>query len=275
VREAVRARLGDEVADRLPPGFQRLGSVLLLRLPEGLRPHYPEIGEAWRTELGVRTVFVRSGPIAGEFRRPSVERIAGDGGETQFAENGIRYRLDAERLMFAEGNQGERRRFGALVRPGETFVDLFAGIGYFTLPGLVHGRAARALAVEKNPLAFRYLSENLEINGVADRATALLGDNRDAPVPLGEADRVVLGYLPSSLPWLDRALDLLSPRGGWLHVHLVVDASAGVAGAETRVREAIARSVGAVDRLEGREVKPYGPGRQHIVVDVRVTPRLR
>jgi tRNA wybutosine-synthesizing protein 2 len=275
VRATLRARLGDEVARQLPAGFQRLGSVLLLRLPDGLRRHYPAIGEAWREELGVRTVYVRTGPVVGEFRRPSVEAIAGGGGETEFSENGIRFRLDAARLMFAEGNQGERRRFGALVRPGETFVDLFAGIGYFTLPGLVHGGAARAFAVEKNPLSFRYLVENLELNRVAGRATALLGDNRDAPLPLGQADRVVLGYLPSSLPWLGRAVALLTPDGGWLHVHLLTDTRAGSAGAEARVREAIEGTGGACERLVGREVKPYGPGRAHAVVDAWVIPRGR
>ena len=275
MRATLRARLGDAVADRLPTGFQRLGSVLLLRLPEEMRRDYPAIGKAWQEELGVRSVFVRTGPVSGEFRRPSVEPIAGDGGETEFSENGIRFRLDATRLMFAEGNQGERRRFGALVRPGETFVDLFAGIGYFTLPGLVHGRAARAFAVEKNPLSFRYLEENLSLNRVADRATALLGDNRDAPLPLGEADRVVLGYLPSSLPWIGRAVELLSPDGGWLHVHLLADTRVGIAGAEARVREALGGAGGTVDRLVGREVKPYGPGRAHAVVDAFVIPRGR
>jgi tRNA wybutosine-synthesizing protein 2 len=249
--------------------------VVLLRLPEELRPYYPAIGEAWRSERGVATVLVRTGPVVGEFRRPSVERIAGDGSETEVVENGIRFRLDAARLMFAEGNQGERRRVGRLVRPGETVVDLFAGIGYFTLPALVHGRAARAIAVEKNPLSFRYLEANLRLNSVADRATAMLSDNRDAPVPLGEADRVFLGYLPSSVPWVGRALELLSPSGGWLHVHLVANARPGVVGAEAEVRDAVAASGGGIGRLAGREVKPYGPGRQHAVVDVEVTPPRR
>jgi tRNA wybutosine-synthesizing protein 2 len=259
----------------LPGGFQRLGSVVILRLPDGLRPYYEAIGKAWCSERGIRTVLVRSGPISGEFRRPGVERIAGDGAPTIVAEHGVRYRLDAERIMFAEGNQDERRRAGALVRPNETFVDLFAGIGYFTIPGLVHGRAGRAIAVEKNPLAHRYLVENLELNAVARRASALLGDNREVPLPAGEADRVFLGYLPSSLPWIGRALELLRPEGGALHVHLVADARAPLSEAEATVRDAVEREGGGAIELAAREVKPYGPGRRHIVVDARVTPPRR
>jgi len=272
VRARLRSEFGSAVADRLPAGYQRLGSVLLVRLPPGLEAAHRALGEAWCHELGVRTVLVRTGAITGEFRRPAVVRIAGPSGETEFWEDGIRYRLDAERIMVAEGNRTERRRFGRLVRPGETVVDLFAGIGYFALPALVHGRAARVLAVEKNPLAFRYLEENLERNGVAARARAWLGDNREVDLPTGVADRVVLGYLPTTLPWVPRALELLRPAGGTVHVHLVVRSRGGPSEAAAEVREAVARAGADVRSVAAREVKPYGPGRAHAVVDVDVGP---
>jgi tRNA wybutosine-synthesizing protein 2 len=273
VRARIRAEFGDEVARRLPQGYQRLGSVLVLELDPGVRAAYGRIGAAWTETLGVRTVLARTGTVSGEYRQPSLERIAGGGSETELRENGVRYRLDAARTMFARGNQGERRRFGELVRPGETVVDLFAGIGYFTLPALVHGRAGWVHAVEKNPVAFRYLEENLGINAAAARATAYLGDNREVPIPLGTADRVILGFLPSSLPWIDRALELLRSSGGWLHVHLVAPTRPGIPLAIGSVRDSVARAGAEVLSASGREVKPYGPGRLHAVVDVRVALR--
>jgi tRNA wybutosine-synthesizing protein 2 len=275
VRRSISIQLGPAVAERLPDGFQRLGPVVILRLPPELRRVYAAIGAAWSSETGVRTVLNRTGPVTGEFRRPSVERVWGDGTETELVENGIRFHLDAARVMFAPGNQGERRRIAGLVRPGETIVDLFAGIGYFTLPALVHGRAARVFAVEKNPVSFRYLERNLQLNGVADRATAILGDNRDVGIPTGSAERVFLGLLPTSIPWVGRALELLAPDGGVLHVHLVVDVRAGLSGAQSEVRLAVERSGGQVASIAGRSVKSYGPGRAHVVVDVRATTPRR
>jgi len=257
----------------MPRGYQRLGRVLLLRLPASYRPYFARIGRAWQEELGVATVLVRVGPVEGEFRRPTVERIAGGSSETEVVEHGIRWRFDAARVMFAAGNRTERQRAGRLARPGETVVDLFAGIGYFAIPAAVVGRARRVVAVEKNPVAFGYLTANAARNGVADRINARLGDNRDVPLPPGSADRVFLGYLPDAVPWVRRAVGLLVPDGGWLHVHSVADARGARDAATARVREAVTDAGGRVtEPPRGREVKPYGPGRTHVVVDVRVRP---
>ncbi len=276
--ERVRARLRvaapAALAAAMPPGYQRLGRVLVLRLPAPFRPYFPLLGAAWCAELGVTTVLVRVGPIAGEFRRPTVERIAGGPTETEVVEHGIRWRFDAAELMFAAGNRTERERAGRLVRPGETVVDLFAGIGYFAIPAAARGRAGRVVAVEKNPVAFRYLRENAERNGVADRIDARLGENRTVALPAGTADRVFLGYLPDAVPWVARAIELVRPAGGWLHVHTVEDARGAAGRAAERVADALARAdAELLEAPRPREVKPYGPGRTHVVVDARARPR--
>lgn len=53
-----------------------------------------------------------------------------------------------------------------------------SGIGYFTLPYLVHARASHVHACEWNPDAVEALQKNLEANGVSDRCTIHRGDNR-------------------------------------------------------------------------------------------------
>ncbi len=253
----------------MPRGYQRIGTVLLLRLPPKLAPYRRLLGEAWQEELGVETVLARTGPIDGELRHPRVERLAGDTTVTEVVEHGVRWRLDAARVMFAAGNRTERRRVAGLVRPGERIADLFAGIGYFAIPAAL--ALARVSAVEKNPIAYRYLVENAARNGVQERLEPHLGDNRDVPLPRGAYDRVFLGYLPSAVPWIGRALELAAPEGATLHVHLVVDAR----GALPRAREEVAAEVArrgaqGAGPARARAVKPYGPGRTHVVVDAPV-----
>ncbi len=270
--ERVRARLqgvlGLAELDRLPDRYQRVGRVLILRLPEELRLHYPDIAAAWCEELGVGAVLRRAGETHGELRLPGLERIAGDDTRTEVVEHGIRYRFDAATILFARGNKTERHRIGGLVQVGETVADLFAGIGYFTLPAAVTGQAGQVWAVEKNSESFHYLEENVRCNRVADRVTCLRGDNRDVELPTGGFDRVLLGYLPSSVGWIDRAVPLLRPVGGTLHVHLVVGHREGLMEAEGKVR-AVAEQAGArVLATEARAVKAYGPGRVHAVVDL-------
>lgn len=267
--DRVRARLAPlppDAAALLPRGYQRLGRVLVLRLPEALRPRFAEIGAAWQEVLGVATVLRHAGRTVGEDRHPAVEVIAGGPTETEVREHGVRYGFDAAAVMFAAGNKSERRRAGLVVRPGETVVDLFAGIGYFTLPAARPGGAARVVAVERNPVAYRYLVANLHSNGVADRVEAILGDNRGVPLPRHAADRVFMGYLPSALPWVRRALSVARP-GATLHVHLVGDSRGGPAGAAAQVARALAAEGVEDPALDGRTVKPYGPGRTHFVVD--------
>ncbi len=272
VRNRLAARVGHGVAARLPAGYQRLGRVLVLQLAEDLRPHFPTIGEAWRRELGVDTVVRRAGSVGGELRIPRLETIAGTETRTEVMEFGIRYRFDARTVLFARGNRTERQRAGAVTRPGETVVDLFAGIGYFTLPAAIRGSAEWVWAVEKNPDSFRYLQENVDLNGVRDRVRPVLGDNRAADLPRGTADRVFLGYLPDSTPWIPRALELLRPGGGTVHAHLVVGVRDGLDAAASEVVAAVEQAGGRVESTSARRVKSYGPGRVHAVVDVAVRP---
>ncbi len=270
VRSRLAERIGPGPAALLPSGYQRVGRVLILCLPPPLRPHRHLLGELYREELGVEAVLARHGPVRGEMRLPDLETIAGGSTETEVVEHGIRYRFDAAKLLFARGNRTERQRIGRLTRPGETVVDLFAGIGYFALPAAVVGRAGRVVACEVNPLAHHYLEVNARANGVADRVTALLGDNRTLPLPRGGADRVILGWLPDALPWLARGVELLRPDGGVLHVHLITGTRGGVAEAEARVADALGRRGAGPATVAGREVKAYGPGRLHAVVDVTI-----
>ena len=52
------------------------------------------------------------------------------------------------------------------------------GIGYFTLPYLVHAGAGFVYACEWNPDAVQALKKNLALNRVAERCCVLQGDNR-------------------------------------------------------------------------------------------------
>lgn len=57
-------------------------------------------------------------------------------------QHGIKYSLDVTRCMFSSGNVTERARMGRQACQDQVVVDLFAGIGYFTLPMLVQAGMA-------------------------------------------------------------------------------------------------------------------------------------
>ncbi|MFQ5908303.1 MAG: class I SAM-dependent methyltransferase family protein [Thermoplasmata archaeon] len=267
--DAVRAaaQLPEALKDFLPHRWERIGEVLILRLPSPLEAYGEEVGEAYGHILGLKAVIQETNGIQGPFRSPQRSLLWGDDTATVHTENGIRYRLDPTKVMFSAGNMNERSRMGHLTRPDEVVVDLFAGIGYFALPMALHGGARRVVACEINPTAFGYLQENVQLNG----ATAIeprLGDCRKV-APDDEGDRVVLGYLRDTHRFLPTALRVLR-RPGWLHYHEACPDGA-VERLEAHLRGAT-RDVGRdVLTLQRHRVKAYAPGVSHWVFDARIS----
>lgn len=270
VLRRLRGCLPDGLLPLVPAKWEQHGDVLVLRLPEALLPHASEVGAAFAHAMALRTVLHDPAGVAGELREMRAVPIFGEDPVAEHVENGIRYRFDAGRIMFSSGNLHERMRAAALPVAGEVVADMFAGIGYFTLPIAVHGKPARVVAMEKNPLSFRYLQENVARNEVAHVVEPWLGDNRDHPEE-GFADRVLMGYFPRTERFLPKALALLKPSGGTLHMHNTAHAERW---REELTAQVLAAAPGA--RIEeARVVKTFSPGVVHAVVVARIPAGAR
>lgn len=153
---------------------------------------------------------------------------------------------------------------GNIIADNQVVVDLYSGIGYYTVPFLVHAKAAVVHAFEWNINSVAALIVNLSMAGVAkDRCILHYGDNNcavfgrhqpDATEPISidnfncytvrdvaheteekldswakaltdVADRVCLGLLPSSRGGWDAAVRVLNRKGGTMHVHYNVNAT--------------------------------------------------
>lgn len=157
------------------------------------------------------------------YRRPTVELLLGHNGLVRHRDNHILYQFDVTKCMFSFGNVSEKMRMAALDCSEEVVVDLFAGIGYFTLPLLIHSKAKHLYACEWNPDAIEALRNNLILNKIdPNRCTIIEGDNRSNR-PTNVAQRVLLGILPSCRDFMRTALDCVDKRtGAILHCHDLV-----------------------------------------------------
>src|SRR5438046_10665781 len=111
--------------------------------------------------------------------------------------------------MLSPGNIEERLGITSRVRPGAVVADLFAGIGYFTLPLAMRSHPEIVYACELNPISFQYLVRNIRLNR-ATNVVPLLGDCRDAK-PRGVADWVIMGHFDAR-EYLDEAFAALRTK---------------------------------------------------------------
>ena len=266
-------KLGDSVAhDLLPRRLRILGHVAVLWLEPEAIPAKARIGQVvLEFDSKIRSVLRRTAPISGPFRQPAVELIAGDAHtETAFRENRCTFHLDPMKVMFSIGNKAERARMSQL-GAGELVIDMFAGIGQFSIPMAVHAHPRLVHAIEWNPDAFHYLQQNIEANRVTHLVTPHLGDTGVlAPqIAQGNADRVLMGLIQGTTRYFKQALACLH-TGGILHVH-EIGPRHDAAGRTVELLERAAQDERRqVTLLATRTVKTFSPGWNHFVIDARI-----
>lgn len=255
-----------EVLDELPMKWEYVGDIVIIKLRGSAEPYKGRIGRVYAEQLDKSTVCVDRNGVTGEFRRPEMEVIYGTETESVRLENGIRYCFDVTKVMFASGNVDERERMKNLDCTGETVVDMFAGIGYFTLPLAKFSGAKRVIACEKNPESFAFLRRNIVLNEVEDIVEPVLGDNRDLPGK-AFADRILMGYVQITSEFLPKALEMIRP-GGIIHYHDTFYVNEY----EERIRSIFEDACGpdGFEILGIREVKSFAPSVSHYVADVRI-----
>ena len=301
--ESILRQRGWDDADleRVPASWAVVGDVILVGIPEEC-PDETAVAEALLELHGGADLVLADEGVVGRHREPRTRRLAGEGDpETIHVEAGTRYALDPTKVMFSPGNKAERIRMGEVVEPGERVFDMFAGIGYFTLPMARAG--AHVTAAEINPTAFRYLLENAALNDVTDRIEAYRADCRDVADGVA-ADRVVMGYYdPASVgtddagptadaesadsgavlepgppdtdfdpaAFLAHAVAATDP-GGTIHYHDVGADPEPWSEPIARVRRVAEERDRSLEIVDRRRVKSIAPGLVHVVLDVVVAP---
>ena len=203
--------------------------------------------------------------IQGTKREPVYNILYGSETETINRENGCLFKLDLAKVMWSKGNNNERLRIAKLVEDDETVLDMFAGIGYFSIPIGVHSNAKQVYSIEINPNSYFYLTENIKLNKLTN-VVPILGDCM-IHAPKYKADRIVMGYVKTTHHYLRVAIDSLN-EGGILHYHETVPEKL----MKTRPIERIISQAGNrdVEILKINKIKKYAPGVEHVVVDARI-----
>lgn len=275
LKEKLRGIIIDENLSLLPRGFQTLGKVMILKLHPKLLERRKIIANACLEILPkIKSVYLNLGKVKGKFRQPEIiEYLAGeDNPIVEHTEHGIRYIFDITKIMFSKGNLNERKHLATLVKDGEIIVDMFAGIGYFSLPIAKHSLADKIYSIELNPDAYKFLVKNIKINHFENKIVPIYGDCKIEVIRLGEsgikADRVIMGVFPAPKDFIKEALILAKDKTIY-HYEGVVEKEKYL-DLFDEFKEIAKRQSLQCKLLSKRFVKSYGPNLYHIVLDIEV-----
>jgi len=270
IKKSLLKKIPQDLIIKIPDKWEKVGDIGIIKLPSLLENYSYTIGKSFAEILQCKTVLNDVGGITGIYREPENKIIYGSNDTiTIHKENDIRFKLDPQKIMFSSGNMDERIRMATISNKKETVVDLFAGIGYFTLPMAVYSKPKNIFACELNPVAYNYLCENIVLNDVSNIVTPIKGDNRDV-APKNIADRVVMGYIEETYEFLPIAIKCLKGKKGIIHYHEVCPDESlpdRLLINIDRVAEEFNRKA---ELITYKHVKSYAPGISHVVLDVRL-----
>jgi len=280
LREKVRLILQHELSDEelalLPLGFQIIGNNVILRLNEDLLNKKKEIADAYLELLpNIKGVYLNLGIIEGTFREPEkIEFIAGENNPIVIhKEHGVSYKFDITKVMFSKGNINERKYLSQLVKKGEVVIDMFAGIGYFSLPIAKNAEPKKIYSIEINPVSYHYLVENVRLNKLEEVIIPIQGNCKGKVLELYKsgirADRVIMGVFPAPKEYISEALLLLKDSGTIYHYEGVALKEEAHLLFEDFCEIAQSTNI-SCELMDQRLVKSYGPHLFHIVNDILV-----
>jgi len=270
IKELLLKHVPSELIKHLPDKWEKIGDVLTIKLDCNLKNYKEKICQKYAEILHCKTVLNNLGGISGTYRKPKVEILYGSKNTlTIHKENGIRFKLDPAKIMFSSGNMNERSRMANVSNMNETVVDLFSGIGYFTMPMAVYSKPKKIFACEINPVSYNFLCKNIVLNDVTSIVEPLQGDNRKI-APKNVADRVIMGYLEDTYRFLPTAFNCLKNLTGIIHYHDVCPNESIPNRSLKFVQKAAKKYNRKSELLTYKNIKSYAPGISHLVLDVKI-----
>ena len=268
-------RIPSDLLQEVSRSFDAIGQIAIIEIPPALRAYSTEIGEAvLELHPHLRLVVRKSGDVEGRFRIRVFQVVAGSGTtETVHHEFGCAYNLDVRTVYFNPRLSNERRRVAETVKPREVLVDMFAGVGPYSILIAKLQPTCRVYSVDINPSAVQYLEQNVLANKVADRVLPLLGDARQLSRKdlQGVADRVIMNLPAAAGNYLDAALQTLKPAGGVVNFYQFAQRGVDLDTVQSQFLRAVETRRGRVGGFTFcKVIREVAPGRVQVALDATI-----
>ena len=252
-------------------GIDVVGDLAIVKFPDASTKAKKHAGVALMKAMkNVKGVFEQVGGIEGDYRLRRLSHIAGEERTmTLHKENGCIFRVDIKSCYYSPRLSTERLRVAEMVNPAENVLNMFAGVGPFSIT-IAKKSAAQVTSCELNEYAYRLHLENNALNRVETRMTTLRADAAElhSLVPR-QFDRVLMPHPSQSDKFLKMALTMCA-TGGVIHYYRHVLGRNFAEGRANLIAE-LESMLGPPSIVEVRKVREVGPRWLELVADIQVT----
>jgi tRNA (guanine37-N1)-methyltransferase len=229
-------------------------------------------------QSNVKTVLAQTSSVSGDFRLRKLQHVAGENKTvTVHKESHCSFHVDLRKCYFSPRLFHERVRVAEHVGSQEIVVNMFAGVGCFSVLIAKKSTVGKVYSIDINPTAIQYMKKNIRVNRVCGRMIAILGDAKNVIETRlhHKADRVLMLLPQKALDYLPYALLALKNSGGWIHYYDFEHAKKGENAVE-KVRLKVSERLESLgvpfENPSARIVRSTGPNWHQIVLDIKVTP---
>lgn len=273
--EALEDRFSIPLLNKIPRSMDIIGQIAIVKVPIDLKDKKSLLGKAiMKVNSSVKTVLAKAGDVHGKFRLREFEIIAGNNNtETMYREHGCIYHLNPTKVYFSPRLSQERWRITQQIFDGEVIIDMFAGVGPYSIQIAKKHSRTKVYAIDLNPNAIQYLKRNIVINKVSN-VFPILGDAREIIEKKlsGRADRVIMNLPSKALDYIDVACKGLRTSGGIINYYAFEAQPKALEKAQVRLKKAILKTGKDVKRfINSRFVRPKAPYEWQIAIDVLVS----
>lgn len=276
LKQVLGSVLSPDEASQVYSAFDQIGEIVIIKIPESLATRRLLIARAILDNIRTaKTVFAQTSAVQGDFRVRDLELIAGKNTTvTEYKEHGCRFKVDVARTYFSPRLSTERKRIADLVQDNETIVNMFAGVGTYSILMAKANKTCKVYSIDSNRAAAELCATNAKLNRVDNRVESICGD---AAVIIREklarrADRVIMPLPERAREFVHEAVLALKEQGGTIHFFAHVKAESKKTSRDAglqETREAFSSYNSDIKHLQ--VVREVGPRIYQIVADVSIT----
>jgi len=276
LKQVLGSILSPEETAQVYSAFDQIGDIVIIKIPDNLMPKRDPIAQAILDNIKTaKSVFAQVSAVRGEFRVRDLQFLAGENRTiTEYKEHGCRFKVDVAKTYFSPRLSTERQRIASLVGDNETVVNMFGGVGTYSVVIAKANKTCKVYSIDSNSAAAELCEENAKLNKVENRVVSICGDAAHVIRTrlAGQANRVLMPLPERAKDFVDSAVLAVGTSGGIVHYFAHIKADGKKVCEQAGVADAHDAFVNHNHRVLGvRIVREVGPRVYQVVADVSVS----